>query len=235
MGFKFTPTSWYVNCGFHFTCLLIISEATLCFLMSVILAIIAALWYSRQTRLGLLLLWACCLMIKFTFHLMTILVRACTVLGMGSFGFYKHYSAHGRVFCNQLTGLIYVAPCRLYSWVSGKWISRVALCMLGNWNHCLSLKQQLGVIIHCLAFEIMAESENSCAVPAEKNWKKLPVFVFFKDARYSFNMVLHWKLCFKFGSICMLFGCLRCFYSIFYFSGIRCLSWESISRQYIHS
>lgn len=165
---------------------------------------------------------------------MTILVKACTVLGMGSFGFYKHYSAHGRVFCNQLTGLIYVAPCRLYSWVSGKWIIRVALCMLGNWNHCLSLKQQLGVIIHCLAFEIMAESENSCAVPAEKNWKKLPVFVFFKDARYSFNVVLHWKLCFKFGSICMLFGCLRCFYSIFYFLGY----WMSKLRKYfktIHS
>ena len=70
--------------------------------------------------------------------------------------------------------------------------------------------------MHCLVFEIMAESENSCAL-VEKNWKKLPIFVFFKDARYIFNVVLHWKLCFKFRSICMLFGCQRCFYFIFYF------------------
>ncbi|KAK7836319.1 protein detoxification 43 [Quercus suber] len=41
----------------------------------------------------------------------------------------------------------------------------------------------------------MAESENSCAVPAEKNWKKLPVFVFFKDARSIFKMdILGWEI-----------------------------------------
>ena len=59
-------------------------------------------------------------------------------------------------------------------------------------------------------------------------------FVFFNDARYSFYVVLHWKLCFKFGSICMLFGCLRCFYSIFYFVWY----WMSKLRKYfktIHS
>lgn len=113
---------------------------------------------------------------------------------------------------------------------------------LSEW-HCVCLgtettayhrNNNLGVIIRCLAFEIMAESENSCAVPAEKNWKKLPVFVFFNNARYSFTVVLHWKLCFKFGSICMLFGCLRYFYSIFYFFWY----WMSKLRKYfktIHS
>ena len=61
------------------------------------------------------------------------------------------------------------------------------------------------------------------------------LFVFFNDARYSFYVVLHWKLCFKFGSICMLFGCLRCFYSIFFFFFFY---WMSKLRKYfktIHS
>ncbi|KAM4082438.1 hypothetical protein ACJW30_11G173600 [Castanea mollissima] len=41
----------------------------------------------------------------------------------------------------------------------------------------------------------MAESENSCAVPAEKNWKKLPVFVFFNDARSVFKLdILGWEI-----------------------------------------
>uniref|UniRef100_A0A2N9HYZ5 Protein DETOXIFICATION n=1 Tax=Fagus sylvatica TaxID=28930 RepID=A0A2N9HYZ5_FAGSY len=40
----------------------------------------------------------------------------------------------------------------------------------------------------------MAENENSCA-PAERNWRKLPIFVFFKDARRVFKLdVLGWEI-----------------------------------------